>query len=180
MGGVGTMQGGITSQLQPPYILTHFSGCENSHQGAGRREEQVAAAAETLRTLPYSPWAELFMLGLSACLWEEVAMECLTCSAHLLLRSAQEGRQEMSPRLTDLPTVGRWELRGHSTALAEKPKPGGSGCVHWSQKTGSDLSPCLSQPGMSTLGFCHPGSCCGPSQHFTRMPLGLTHSLGTE
>lgn len=74
--------------MQPPYILTHFSGCENSHQGAGRREEQVAAA-ETLRTLPYSPWAELFVLGLSACLWEEVAVECLTCSAHLLLRSAQ-------------------------------------------------------------------------------------------
>lgn len=108
MGGVGIMQGGITSQLQSPYILTHFPGCENSHQGAGRREEQVAAAAETLRTLPYSPWAELFVLGLSACLLGGSSrMQCLTCSAHLLLRSAQEGRQEMSPRLTDLPHYWR-------------------------------------------------------------------------
>lgn len=124
LGGVGTIQGGITSQTQPPYILTHFPGCENSHQGAGRREEQVAAAAETLRTLRYSPWEELFVLGLSAVCWEgSSGMECLTCSAHLLLRSAQEGRQEMSPPLTDLPTVGG--LRGHSTALVEKPKPVG-------------------------------------------------------
>lgn len=70
LGGVGTIQGGITSQTQPPYILTHFPGCENSHQGAGRREEQVAAAAETLRALRYSPWEELFVLGLSAVCWE--------------------------------------------------------------------------------------------------------------
>lgn len=55
------MQGGITSQLQPPYILTHFPGCENSHQGAGRREEQVAAAAETLRDLT------IFSLGGVVC-----------------------------------------------------------------------------------------------------------------
>lgn len=152
LGEVGTMQGGITSQMQPPYILTHFPGCENSRQGAGRREEQVAAAAETLRALRYSPWAELFVLGLSAVCCEEVAeWKSLTCSTHLLLRSAQEGRQEMSPHHTDLPTVG--DLRGHSIALVEKPEPGESSYLHWSQKTGSDLPLCPSQPRMSTLGF---------------------------
>lgn len=144
LGGVGTMQGGITSQTQPPYILTHFPACENSHQGAGRCEEQVAAAAETLRPLRYSPWEELFVLGLSAVCCG--GMECLTCLAHLLLRSAGEGRQEMSPHLTDLPHG--WGLRGHSTALVEKPKPvyvwggGGGQLLHWSQKTGSDLPLC--------------------------------------
>lgn len=72
------MQGGIRCQWQLPYILTHFPGCEKSHQGAGRREEQVAAAAEAggVRQgggLTYSPWAELFVLGLSAVCLEEVA-----------------------------------------------------------------------------------------------------------
>lgn len=124
LGEAGTKQGGLTSQMRPPYILTHFLGCENSHQGAGRREEQVAAAAETQRALRYSPWVELFVPGSSAPLLSGSSrMERLTCSAHLLLRSAQEGRQEMSPHLTDLPTVGG--LRGHSTGLVEKPKPGG-------------------------------------------------------
>lgn len=149
------MQGGITSQTQPPYILTHFPGCENSHQGAGRREEQVAAAAETLRALRYSPWEELFVLGLSAvCCEGSSGMECLTCSAHLLLGSAQEGRQEMSPPLTDLPTVGGPERSQHSPGSLWGKQP-----RHWSQKTGSDLPLCPHQPRTGTLDFCHPGFC---------------------
>lgn len=51
------MQGGIHSEIQPPYILTHFPGCENNHQGAERREEQVAVAAKRfLGPLSHSPW----------------------------------------------------------------------------------------------------------------------------
>lgn len=152
------MQGGITSQTQPPYILTHFPGCENSHQGAGRREEQVAAAAETLRALRYSPWEELFVLGLSAvCCEGSSGMECLTCSAHLLLGSAQKGRQEMSPPLTDLPTVGGPERSQHSPGRETK------ACGGSSHDTGArrlaQTCHCVPQPRMGTLDFCHPGFC---------------------
>lgn len=118
------MQGGITSQTQPPYILTHFPGCENSHQGAGRCEEQVAAPAETLRALRYSPWEELFVLGLSAvCCEGSRGMERLACWAHLLL--GQTGRGDRKCHLISQISPQSGGLRGHSSALVEKPKPAG-------------------------------------------------------
>lgn len=66
-------------------------------------------------------------------------MECLTCSAHLLLRSAQEGRQEMSPRLTDLPTVGEVGAERSQYCPGRETNAWGRGCLHCSQKTGSGL-----------------------------------------
>lgn len=113
---VGTVEGFTASQIQPPYILTHFPGCENSHQRAERREEQVAVTAKRL------PGLTTFSLGGAVCVlsslvcWSALRKEPerrITSSAHLLLRSAQAGRQEMSPHLTDLPTLGG--LTGHST-----------------------------------------------------------------
>lgn len=51
------MQGGHSLSSIAPYILTHFPGCENSHQGAGRCEEQVAVAAKRfLGPLSHSLW----------------------------------------------------------------------------------------------------------------------------
>lgn len=53
LGRVGTTQGGIPSALH----FDPLSGCESSHQGAGRREEQVAMAAKRfLGPLSHTPW----------------------------------------------------------------------------------------------------------------------------
>lgn len=91
-------------------------------------------------------------------------MECLTCSAHLLLRSAQAGRQEMSPRFTDLPTVGEvgWAERSQYCPGGET-NAWGKRLLVLEPEGCSDLPLRLSQPGTSILGFCHPGSCLGPS-----------------
>lgn len=98
LGRVGRRKGAFT-QTQPPYILTHFPGCESSHQGAGRCGEQVAAAAERFLGL-YHILPGSRVICVPACLpcqnfpalpVLERGLPVYPPSVHLLFRTAREG-----------------------------------------------------------------------------------------
>lgn len=85
------------------------------------------------------------MLGLSAVCCEEVT-EWNASRAQPTCFSGQPRRGDRKCHLSHRPPHCRGRLRGHSTALTEKPEPGGSSYLHWSQKTGSDLPKCPRHP----------------------------------
>lgn len=119
----GDQTRGQSLSAQPPYILTHFPGRENSHQGAGRREEQVAVAAKRfLGPLSHCRVAELFVSRLVCaartaqcclCQMPPACLPSISAPASQVSSGAwrrQEDRKR-HPHFTDLGS-----LRGHSAA----------------------------------------------------------------
>lgn len=105
-------------------------------------------------------------------------MECLTCPAHLLLRSAQEGRQEMSPHLTDLPTtVGALEDERSQYCPGRETKAWGKQLLAPEPEDWLRLATVCQSAWNQHPGLLPPWP---QSWTFLKLPPGLTRSLGTE